>query len=161
MELITIYGDFRLGLIYWFRSLTKSFTGASLARAKKNVFKDAMIATREDVITMINKIVPKRTGQLRDDLLKNVNTWKAEGEQVNMELQSSLPYAYNITGEPAHSGTWYEHDGRPATAYYYNHDGSIYLDDPNAIIDWNIFLTDYIQETYNRYIRIYKDLYIG
>jgi len=100
---------------------------------------EAVLATRTDTGVWIDKYVPRRTGQLQDSLHEwIVEEWTGipHGEIIRLDVQTLVPYATSISGDPEHLGTWFEHSGKLATAYYYNHMGRIYLDDPYAEQFW-------------------------
>ncbi len=81
--------------------------------------------------------VPKRTGQLRDNLIRNIQSSRVRAGVLRIIIATSIDYASEVnemtTGQVQHSGTWKEHSGKTAYAYYYGNYGKIFLDDPRAI----------------------------
>ena len=80
--------------------------------------------------------VPKRTGQLRDNLLRNLKSSRVRDGIMRLIIGTNIDYATDVnqmsTAQVRHSGTWREHSGKKAYAYYYGHYGPIYLEDPEA-----------------------------
>ncbi len=123
-------------------------------------YQDTFDATKEDVLRRAAERVPVRTGQLLDSVIRCINTrWSIDNDNVHLEIGSDVKYAYDLVGEPAHGATWFEHDGRWAYAYYYGHSGKIYLNDPNAVIDWQNDLFDYMMATWDNYMLSYQQYY--
>ena len=90
-----------------------------------------------DMEDWINEKVPKRTGQLRDNLIRNIQSSRVRAGVLRIIIATSIDYASKVnemaTGQVRHSGTWKEHSGKNAYAYYYGHYGKIFLDDPGAL----------------------------
>ncbi len=143
----------------WWRSGGDSITINELKSRIEAVFHDTYDATKADVISKAKDIVPKRTGQLLKSVLESIDNWRREGEMVHLEIKSDIEYADKITGVPAHFGTWYEHDGTRAYAYYGGHKGRIYLDDPHATVQWKMRLIAYTYQQWRNYFESYKLFY--
>ncbi len=140
----------------------KTFSQEELIQILTNIMLSSLVLSKHDTIKQIKKIVPKRTGQIHDSLIDWINTqWRVRKDNMTISLGTFVPYADRITGDVAHRSTWFEHSGKPATASYYGHSGNIFLNDPQAIIDWKIKIGEYIKEVFEKYIEIYKGIYLG
>jgi len=83
----------------------------------------------------INTKVPKRTGQLRDNLLKNLKSSRVKKGLMRLVLGTNIDYAPKVA---AMSTSQVRHSGEKGYAYYYGEHGPINLNDPQAIGDfWN------------------------
>lgn len=86
----------------------------------------------------INKKVPKRTGQLRDNLLKHLESSNVKKGLMRLVLGTDIQYAPDVAEM---STRQVRHSGEKGYAYYYGHHGKINLNDPQAIGDfWNELL---------------------
>ena len=86
----------------------------------------------------INTKVPKRTGQLRDNLLKHLESSKVKKGLMKLVLGTDIQYAPDVAD---YSTRQVRHSGEKGYAYYYGESGPIILDDPQAIGDfWNELL---------------------
>ena len=87
--------------------------------------------------------VPKRTGQLRDNMLKQLESSNVKKGLMRLVLGTNIDYAPKVaemsTGQVRHSG-------EKGYAYYYGEHGPIILNDPEAIGDFWEVLMDYAQE---------------
>ena len=104
----------------------------------QNILADTLAWTLIEVEEWINTYVPKRTGQLRENLIRNLqSSWVKGGFNIRLVIRTHIDYAAKVNAmsdaQVQHSGTWYEHSGARAYAYYYGYHGRIYLDDPEAI----------------------------
>ena len=72
-----------------------------------------------------------------------------------------MEYAFDIAGIAAHIGTWFEHSGAAATAYYYNNFGRVYLDDPQAFEKWYTLIGSFITQNFHQNLIIYKGVFLG
>ena len=96
-----------------------------------SILQFALMWTKQDLHGWIDEKVPKRTGQLRDSLHRNLETSKVVGQSLlKLYFGTHLNYAEFVnqmtTSQVAHSNdTGY--------AYYYGHYGKINLNDPSAI----------------------------
>ena len=100
-------------------------------------FLEAVNNTKAETEIWIETFVPKRTGQLRDSLIDWIrNNWELKDMTIDLDAQTDVPYARSIEGDPRHNATWYEHSGRLARAFYYGFAGKVFLDDPQATVDW-------------------------
>jgi len=101
-----------------------------------NVMQDALEWTLNDMKTWIKMFVPKRTGQLQDNLLKNIESSRVVNFTLKLIIRTSIDYASDVNAmsdaQVQHDSTWFEHSGKRAYAYYYGHYGKIFLDDPEA-----------------------------
>jgi hypothetical protein len=124
----------------------------------KLILDETLDKTIKDLKEWIYKYVPKRTGQLRDNLIKHIETsqYLSKG-LLEIIIGTDLDYAQRVsqmsTRQVRHS-SWFEHAQRGkrpkkykrkkklkpkrAYAYYYGHHGRIFLNDPDAIGNfWN------------------------
>jgi len=90
-----------------------------------------------DMEEWIEDKVPKRTGQLRDNLIQNIQSSRVRNGVLRIIIATSIDYAKKVnemsTKQVMHGGTHKEHSGKWAYAYYYGHYGRIFLLDPGAI----------------------------
>lgn len=91
----------------------------------------------------IKKKVPKRTGQLQDNLLKNLESSNVKKALMRVVLGTNIDYAPDVAEM---STSQVRHSGELAYAYYYGKHGKIYLNDPEAIGNFWEELIDYSQE---------------
>ncbi len=124
-----------------------------------SVFQDTFRATREDVIARAADKVPVRTGQLLASVLESIDRWSIDNDNVHLEISTNVEYAYDIPHRVAHNDTWFEHDGSWAYAYYYGHSGHVYLNDPNAVWNWQMDLVNYTQTQWDMYYSSYQTYY--
>jgi len=87
--------------------------------------------------------VPKRTGQLRDNLLKNLKSSNVKKGLMRLVLGTNIDYAPEVAEM---STSQVRHSGEIGYAYYYGESGKITLNDPQAIGDFWNELMDYAQE---------------
>ena len=87
--------------------------------------------------------VPKRTGQLRDNLLKHLESSNVKKGLMRLVLGTDITYAPDVADMPTRI---VRHSGEVAYAYYYGHHGKIMLNDPQAIGDFWNELMEYAQE---------------
>ena len=88
---------------------------------------DELIA---DLRAWINKKVPKRTGQLRESLLKNLESSYVKKALMRIVLGTDIKYAPDVAEM---STSQVRHFGEEGYAYYWGEHGKIILDDPEAI----------------------------
>jgi hypothetical protein len=102
-----------------------------------NVLQDALDWTLEDMKEWIKEFVPKRTGQLQDNLLANIESSRVVDFTLKLIIRTSIDYAADVNAmsdaQVQHDATWFEHSGKRAYAYYYGNYGPIFLNDPNAM----------------------------
>ncbi len=91
----------------------------------------------------INTKVPKRTGQLRQSLLDNLESSNVKKGLMRLVLGTHLTYAPDVADM---STSQVRHSGEIGYAYYYKKSGRLVLDDPQAIGDFWNELMDYAQE---------------
>ena len=91
----------------------------------------------------IKKKVPKRTGQLQDNLLKNLESSNVKKGLMRLVLGTNIDYAPEVAEM---STSQVRHFGEKGYAYYYGEHGPIMLNDPQAIGDFWNELIDYAQE---------------
>lgn len=91
----------------------------------------------------IHSKVPKATGQLRDSLLKNLESSNVKKGLMRLVLGTHLSYAPDVAEM---STAQVRHSGEKAYAYYYGAHGPIILDDPEAIGDFWNELIEYAEE---------------
>lgn len=91
----------------------------------------------------INTKVPKRTGQLRDNLLKHLESSNVKKGLMRLVLGTDIKYAPDVADMATRQ---VRHSGEKGYAYYYGHHGKINLDDPQAIGDFWEELMEHAQE---------------
>lgn len=96
-----------------------------------------------DLRAWIIEKVPKRTGQLQDNLLKNLKSSNVKKALMRVVLGTNIDYAPDVAEM---STSQVRHSGELAYAYYYEKHGKIYLNDPKAIGNFWEELIDYAQE---------------
>ena len=87
--------------------------------------------------------VPKRTGQLRDNMLKQLQSSNVKKGLMRLVLGTNIDYAPDVAKM---STRQVRHSGEKGYAYYYGESGPITLDDPQAIGNFWEELLDYAQE---------------
>jgi len=103
-----------------------------------NILQDTLDWTIIDVEAWIKEFVPKRTGQLQDNLLLNLQSSFIKNKtMIRLVLKTFIDYAGDVNAysdaQVQHNATWFEHSGARAYAYYGGHHGPIFLDDPEAV----------------------------
>lgn len=115
-----------------------------------SLLQEVLELTLTDLEVWIKKYVPKRTGQLRDNLLKHIHSSRVRDGVLRIIIATSINYAEKVnemtTAQVRHSGTDREHSGKKAYAYYWGHYGPIYLDDPEAIGNFFDVLAEYAKD---------------
>ncbi len=145
-----------------FKVVDKTYTGDQLTNKYREILILAIRSLLIPTIDWINKYVPKRTGQLRDSLINWINDhWIVDDVGLKASLNTDVEYAFDISGDASHKGTWYEHSGAPAVAYYYNNYGRIFLDDPQAITMWSGLMASFLNSEFNKNIISYKENLLG
>lgn len=140
----------------------KEYSKEDLIRIFHEILLNALRATKIEALNWINKYVPKRTGQLRDSLIDWINEhWIVDDVGLKASLHSNVEYAFDIVGDASHKGTWFEHSGAEATAYYYNNYGRIFLDDPSAVARWSGLMASMLNNEFNKNIIAYKENLLG
>jgi len=117
--------------------------------------------TLTELAGWINEFVPKRTGQLRDNLLRNIQSSRVKGGILRIIIATSIDYAQKVdemtTAQVRHANQVRENyvayttkKGKQyhpyATAYYYGNYGHITLNDPAAIGGFFGALVEYAKE---------------
>ena len=149
----------------WFKSRNgKKYDAFTLNTVGIDLVQKAMDSTKADLIEWINIYVPIRTGLLRRDLIKWINTnWINTPNYQAITLGISNPeidYWKNIIN-PKHTDTWFEHSGQEAKAFYGGYNGKVLLNDPQAVTDWYIVIGNFIKDKFYNYLRAYKDAQMG
>lgn len=96
-----------------------------------------------DLRIWINTKVPKATGQLRDSLIKNLESSRVKKGLMKLVLGTHLSYAEDVADM---STRQVRHSGEIGYAYYYGEHGKIILNDPEAIGDYWDKLIEYAEE---------------
>jgi len=120
-----------------------------------NLIKEVLEDTIHDLEIWIDIHVPKRSGQLRENLKTVIRTSRVVDYMAHIVMGSSLPYAERVNEMPAawvrHYNTDLEHSGAKAKFAGL----PIHLDDPNAEGHFFDKLQDFMQE------RVYANLIIA
>ena len=123
-----------------------------------NILDHTLAATMKDLKAWINKYVPKRTGQLRDSLKKNLESSRVVNGIMRIKLGTHLNYAPAVN---LFSTSQVRHRGEIGYAYYYGHYGRIVLNDPLAIGSfWDKILL-YITQRARTNLIAAKRVYLG
>lgn len=138
-------------------------TSSQLTQLLNAVLNQTLDLLMEEVLAWILRFVPKRTGQLRDSLLRNMQSSRVRKGVLRFIIGTHLNYAPRVnamSGNQVKHHSWFEHGkmirrkkkkgkgkkfikkrGKRAYAYYYGHYGRIFLDDPEAMGHfWNHLL---------------------
>jgi len=125
-------------------------TSAQVKAIFQQVLERTLSDTKFELTQWINSKVPKRTGQLRESLLRELNSSRVTGTILYLVIGAMVPYATQVnaytTSNVRHLGTMYEHSGKKAYANYGGHHGPIYLDDPRAVGQFWDKLMTFIKE---------------
>lgn len=102
----------------------------------ENLLREVLNLTLGNIEIWIEEKVPKRTGQLRDNLLLNLKSSRVNNGILRMIIGTAINYASEVneytTAQVRHFNTDREHSGKYAYAYYGGHYGRIHLNDPKA-----------------------------
>lgn len=113
------------------------YTESDIKDIIKDLLNEALELTLRDLRIWILKFVPKRTGQLRRNLLRNIKSSRVKSTIMRIIIRTSIDYASEVnaysTAQVRHYNTEREHSGAYAYAYYGGHYGRIRLHDPLAI----------------------------
>ena len=114
-----------------------NYTYEEIKELISNMLNDVLKQTLLDINIWIDYHVPKRTGQLRDNLKKHIQSSRVSKNILRVIMGTSIDYAKEVNkmtqGQVRHTGTNKENDGSWAYANYWGHSGRIYLDDPQAV----------------------------
>lgn len=111
------------------------------------------------VETFIKTKIPKRTGQLRADVLLSLYASKITQEgAMDVNIGSSLHYAEFVNEM---STMQVRHVGEESTAYYGGHKGKIRLIDPLAIGHFLDILYELIDDTLTNLWQLAVDMFFG
>ena len=115
-----------------------------------SLLEEILELTLIDLEDWIETYVPKRTGQLRDNLLRNIRSSRVRNGVLRIIIATSIDYAEKVnemsTAQVRHEGTWREHSGKKASAYYWGANGPIFLDDPEAVGGFFDLLVEYAKD---------------
>ena len=109
----------------------------------QEMLKEVLYFTIGELKTWIKKKVPKRTGQLRDNLIANLDSSRVKKGLMRLILGTNISYAEFVTNMTT---SQVRHSGEIGYAYYYGHYGRIVLNDPEAIGDFFRELIYYAKE---------------
>lgn len=96
----------------------------------RNILHETLDLTIKDLEGWIKKKVPKRTGQLRDNLIKNLHSSRVVQGIARLIMGTNIDYAEDVN---QYTTQQVRHKGEVGYAYYYGHYGKIMLYDPEAI----------------------------
>ena len=141
----------------------KIYSKDELLTILKETLRLTLIATKNAALDWIFKFVPKRTGALRNSLIDWMNkNWILTTKGLKASLHSNIPYAFEIKGEAKHKGTWFEHSGAPAYAFYNELvQGRVYLDDPQALTLWSGMMASFLNSEFNNNLIMYRENLLG
>jgi len=107
----------------------------------------------------INTKVPKRTGQLRDSLLKNLESSNVKKGLMRIVLGTHLDYAPDVAEM---STAQVRHSGEVGYAYYWGASGRLILDDPEAIGNfWDVLIAYAKERTKTILARAINEYFAG
>ena len=102
----------------------------------QKILEEVLEITLRNLEFWIEERVPKRTGQLQKNLLLNLKSSRVRNGILRLIIGTAINYAEEVnqmsSAQVRHHGTWKEHSGKWAYAYYGGHYGKIFLDDPKA-----------------------------
>lgn len=118
---------------------------AELKRILDVILAETYRQTMEDGHAWIDKYVPKRTGQLRDNLHRHLDSSRyfANKYLIKIRIGTNIDYATYVNDMTTRQ---VRHHGEIGTAYYYGYYGQIILDDPNAVGHFFDQLVDYLKK---------------
>lgn len=129
---------------------TKNLNYEQVLEIIKTFLEEILELTLLDMEEWIETYVPKRTGQLRQNLIDNIQSSRVRAGVLRIIIATSIDYASKVnemsTVQVQHDSTDREHSGKKAYAYYYKHYGPITLDDPEAIGSFFDALVEYAKE---------------
>ena len=103
---------------------------AGVLRAKLiSTFDSTIINTKLELTNWINAFVPKRTGQLRDQLIKSLMDSPHSVGQALIQISADVAYLAAVNKM---SDAQVQHFGEKGYAYYYGYNGIVILYDPMA-----------------------------
>jgi len=124
----------------------------------RNILQETLNNTIEDLEKWIKKKVPKRTGQLRDSLIKNLHSSRVVKGIARLIMGTNIDYAEDVN---EYSTQQVRHQGEVGYAYYYGHYGKIMLYDPEAIGHFWDFMRVYARTRILYNLKKAKEKYIG
>ena len=115
------------------------------------ILKGAMQSAINDLKNKwIINYVPKRTGQLRDSLITNLDSSKVDSKAAKMRMGTTLSYVKYVIKMNQKN---VRHRNKMGTAYYNRVYGKIILNDPKAIGKFWGFMLMYARERFRHYIK--------
>ncbi len=134
--------------------------------------RDAFYATITDLAEDIGRIVPKATGQLRDNLMANLQSSRVADTMLSLTLGTDIQYAKYVNQMPQ---SWLQHFGEYRYVNYYGYSykyggakrkgvhhkpgelavvgAPVYLDDPDAQHNWMQFLVMHAKNWLKSYLK--------
>lgn len=155
-------------------------TSQQLIMLIEPILNEVLENTLIDLRNWINRFVPKRTGRLRDALIRNMQKSNVKKSVLKFIIGTNFKYAEKVnrmsTRQVRHS-SWFEHRGkrrkvkgkrlkrrpkaRRAYAYYYDHHGRIFLNDPEAIGGFMQALLQYLAKRSKLHLKVALQKYYG
>ena len=144
----TIKVGVRKDSVAWIVGRNKNLNTQQVLNIISNMLGEILALTLVDIKWFIKTKVPKRTGQLRKNLLDNLESSRAKEKIMHLIIRTSIDYADKVnemsTSQVRHVNASREHasdytrksGGKHyplASAYYFKHFGRIKLNDPRAI----------------------------
>lgn len=124
----------------------------------QQVLTEVLNSVESDLIEWIRTKVPKRTGQLRDSLIKNLRSSRMRKGLLRIIIGSHLNYINDLNQM---STSQVRHNGEIGYAYYYGHYSRIVLNDPQAVGGFWDKLLSYAKSRVNYHLKRTKQKYIG
>lgn len=96
----------------------------------RSILQETLDLTLEELQDFIDTKVPKRTGQLRDNLARHILSSRVTDTALKLRYGTGVDYASYVNEMTTEQ---VRHHGEKGYAYYYGHAGPIILNDPEAI----------------------------
>ena len=122
------------------------------------VLEDALKYTILELEIWINSKVPKRTGQLRDNLKMQLKSSSVKAGLLRLVLGTNIDYAEDVNDMTTSN---VRHSGEVGYAYYYGFSGRLILSDPRAIGGFFDSLIEFARERMTVNLQKAKNLHIG
>lgn len=108
----------------------RNLTHSQVEQLVQTILETTLQLVMIDVTKWIQTYVPRRTGQLQDNLLANFqSSYIQNGRILKLKLGTNIDYAQYVNKM---SSTQVQHFGVIGYAYYYGSHGPIILSDPSA-----------------------------
>lgn len=127
----------------------------------RTMLNDLLVAILDDLTLWIKTYVPKRTGQLQENLIRHLesSTVITKGNLLRIVLGTNIDYAEAVNEMVT---TQVRHMGEVVRVYYYGYHGEkIVLNDPEAVGHFFDELLKYAKERVLLLMTRYVEIYFG